>query len=230
MGKTSTPSREAAKKVQEARFSQVLARLFERAGTESRLATPFPDFEYCAESRSGVSPITPTALITRLWSVTEQTGLGEAIGHYFPQIPPSEKDTAQYPHPLTDDFWEQYCEPLEEFRWTVTEFQTMMDNLSHAGPWERDGSVTVMPDDQLVVVAINPEDSGTTLAELALDINVAMVAMVLGKRIRDERSKQETGDASAKTAEIDPRSTGSYRHRGSWCTTGSGVRAGGARW
>ena len=49
VGKTSTPIRKAAKNVQEARYCQVLARLFERAGTGTHLA----DFEYCAEFLDG---------------------------------------------------------------------------------------------------------------------------------------------------------------------------------
>lgn len=90
-----------------------------------------------AEPRTGATTITPTALVAPIFSATyEQKGLGEAIGHFFPHIPPEEKDTALYPHPLDDDFWEQYCEPLEEFQWVVTEFKTMMKNLSYAGPWE----------------------------------------------------------------------------------------------
>ncbi len=88
-----------------------------------------------AEPAAGVSSPSPIALMTQLFSITyEERRLGEAVGRFFPQVPVAERDTALYPHPLSEDFWHQYCEPLEEFRWAVKDFQTMMDNLSHAGP------------------------------------------------------------------------------------------------
>jgi len=107
-----------------------------------------------AQPGAGISPITPTALMTQLFSSNyEERRLGEAVGHFFPQIPLAEKDTALYPHPLSDDFWHQYCEPLEEFRWAVRDFQEMVDNLSHAGPWDvllpRGRSAMVIGQDQL---------------------------------------------------------------------------------
>jgi len=40
VGKTSAPSREAAKDVQESRFSQFLARLFKRAGYKNSSSHP----------------------------------------------------------------------------------------------------------------------------------------------------------------------------------------------
>ena len=74
------------------------------------------------------------------------------------------------------------------------------------GTFVEAGSVIVAPHDQLLIVAMNPEDSGTSLEVLAADINLAMVALVLGKRSRDEKSKKESSDGSAKTAAVDPRS------------------------
>jgi len=35
--------------------------------------------------------------------------------HYFPRVPAHRERTYAYPDPLSVEFWEQYCEPLQEF-------------------------------------------------------------------------------------------------------------------
>ena len=128
-----------------------------------------------AEPRGGVLPDPPTALTTRLFSVGyESKPLGEAVGHFFPLVPPAEKDSYSYPYPLSDDFWREYSEPLVLFRWAARDFRDMMDNLSHAGPWyeqvPRARAAMVIGRDQLnsllsVYPSLRIEEDGTMVAK-----------------------------------------------------------------
>ena len=146
-----------------------------------------------AEPGVGSSRITPTALMTQLFSSTfEEMRLGEAVGHFFPQIPVAEKDTALYPHPLSNDFWHLYCEPLEEFRWAVRDFQEMMDNLSYAGPWNvlspRDRGAMGIGQDQLnsllsIYPGLRVQYDGTTTATWTFPSLLAMFAFEVWQRL-----------------------------------------------
>jgi len=146
-----------------------------------------------AEPNAGISPITPKALMTGLFSSTyEEMRLGEAIGPFFPQIPMAERDTTEYPHPLSDEFWNQYCEPLAEFRWAVKDFQTMIDNLSHAGPMfevpPRQWNAMVQGRDQLnSLLSISPgfdyQVDGTTSATWTFPSLLAIFAFEIWEKL-----------------------------------------------
>jgi hypothetical protein len=146
-----------------------------------------------AEPGVGVSNVRPTALMTQLFSSTyEESPLGEAVGRFFPQVPLDEKDTALYPYPLSDDFWHQYCEPLQEFRWVVREFQTMMDNLSHAGPWDvkppgERGAMVVGQDQLNSLLSIYPglwiEFNGTVTARWTFPSLLAIFAFEVWQKL-----------------------------------------------
>lgn len=127
-----------------------------------------------AEPREGALPNPPTALTAPLFSIGyESKPLGDAIGHFFPLIPPEEKDSYPYPQPLEDDFWHQYSEPLELFRWAARDFRDMMENLSHAGPWNeqvpRARTAMIIGEEQLnSVLSVYPslriEEDGTMVS------------------------------------------------------------------
>lgn len=73
----------------------------------------------------------PSATISRLFSYQyEEKKLGEAIGHFFPDLPYGDWDTPEYPMPLSDAFWRQYGESLGDFRSAILRFREMVENLS----------------------------------------------------------------------------------------------------
>ena len=60
--------------------------------------------------------------------------LGETWATFFPDVASSDVETYQYPCPLTDEFWRQYAEPVDEFLrsvsavWEVFSFLTGAPN------------------------------------------------------------------------------------------------------
>jgi hypothetical protein len=45
----------------------------------------------------------------------KEDNLSRTFGRFFPNVPPDEKETFQYPLPLTEEFWSQYAEPVKDF-------------------------------------------------------------------------------------------------------------------
>ena len=87
-----------------------------------------------AEPREGGLPNPPLATTMRIFSSGyEGKPLGETIGNFFPMVPLEEKDSFLYPQPLSDEFWYQYSEPIENFQGVARDFRDMLDNLSYAG-------------------------------------------------------------------------------------------------
>ncbi len=41
--------------------------------------------------------------------------LAQSWGRYFPRVPPELVPTYQFPHPLNDEFWHEYAEPIDDF-------------------------------------------------------------------------------------------------------------------
>ena len=45
----------------------------------------------------------------------QQEPIAETWGAFFPNVPKRDRETHQYPQPLTDEFWAAYAEPIGEF-------------------------------------------------------------------------------------------------------------------
>jgi len=77
------------------------------------------------------------ALVQRLFSEQLQfRTLAEALGRYFPLIPPSELESYEYPMPMSDEFWHQYAESVEDFRRAIRGVKEIIKKLAQTGPLE----------------------------------------------------------------------------------------------
>lgn len=64
------------------------------------------------------------AVMTHLTDGTiQEVSLRDGIGRFFPNVPDCEKDTHNYPVPLTERFWQEYAEPLDDFLETALAFR-----------------------------------------------------------------------------------------------------------
>lgn len=71
------------------------------------------------------------ALMTMLGAADSyRQPLADAVARYFPDIPPGEERTYDYPIPLSERFWKCYAEPVEEFARAVKFFA---DSVQLAG-------------------------------------------------------------------------------------------------
>lgn len=78
-----------------------------------------------------------SASIAQLFSeaVEEQT-LDRALGQFFPAVEAAELETYEYPIPMSEEFWQQYAEPLGRFKSAIRDFREILENLTQAGPPE----------------------------------------------------------------------------------------------
>ncbi len=72
----------------------------------------------------------PQALTSVLFHTRyEQQTLAQSVGRFFPGVPTPDLEIYQYPTPLSDPFWCEYAEPLENFRSAARGFRDMLDGL-----------------------------------------------------------------------------------------------------
>ena len=62
--------------------------------------------------------------------------MGETWARFFPDVAEAERENHQYPQPLTDEFWEQYAEPLDSFLRAVAVLRDALQYLENIGPAE----------------------------------------------------------------------------------------------
>jgi len=70
-------------------------------------------------------PRTTPSVLTQNLSTGEweYRPVGESWGGFFPDVPPRERATYQYPKPYSEEFWRGYAEPLDMFIAAVRSFQ-----------------------------------------------------------------------------------------------------------
>ena len=69
---------------------------------------------------------------TLLWSDFQEMDLttvplGEAASRFFPGVPPEQRESYAYPKPLTERFWREYAEPIDDFLRAATALREASD-------------------------------------------------------------------------------------------------------
>jgi len=108
-----------------------------------------------------------SASIAALFSeAVEEKPLDRALGQFFPAVAAADLKTYEYPVPMSEEFWQQYAEPLGRFKSAVLGFRDMLANLAQAGPPE------LLPDDVLRTVM-----RGRAQLQAILSVSPALVLM-----------------------------------------------------
>ena len=56
--------------------------------------------------------------------------IAEGVGPFFPDVPPDQRADYHYPLPLTDAFWREYAEPVEDFLAAALAFRDAAEGVS----------------------------------------------------------------------------------------------------
>lgn len=85
------------------------------------------------------------ALVARLGAdEPDWVPLGEGVGKYFPHVPREEAAGYRYPEPMTDAFWAEYAEPLDDFARAVVFFADAVKRAGSADATERDAGLRML--------------------------------------------------------------------------------------
>jgi len=72
----------------------------------------------------------PYVLMQRRWTLGwEREALDWNWSLFFPDVPTPQRETYDYPQPLSDQFWQEYAEPVPEFISAVDAFREAVEGL-----------------------------------------------------------------------------------------------------
>lgn len=78
----------------------------------------------------------PHVLIQELHTTrSTEEPLSKTWARHFPEVPEAEGESAEYPMPLSDEFWQEYAEPLDAFIQAATALASAIKGLSHMKPF-----------------------------------------------------------------------------------------------
>ena len=121
----------------------VLTRTFDRIGgswrlSEERRAPDKPALSHWVgtlvpESRQPLGSLKPGTISLKLDRFADREGFsmerfGRTWARFFPSVPPREWETYSYPLPLSEEFWQIYCEPLDTFMEFISLFEFATQN------------------------------------------------------------------------------------------------------
>lgn len=71
------------------------------------------------------------AVVTDLGDgMVRELSLSDSIGRFFPNVPDAQKETYNYPMPLTARFWQEYAEPVDDFVAAAIAFRDAASGIS----------------------------------------------------------------------------------------------------
>ena len=77
---------------------------------------------------------------------------GRTWAQFFPSLPRDQWESYRYPKPLSEEFWDLYCEPVEEFMNTAAWLQEKLTTLAKGRETTDDGRVVPYPDDYVLAI------------------------------------------------------------------------------
>ena len=77
---------------------------------------------------------------------------GRTWAQFFPSLPRDQWESYRYPKPLSEKFWDLYCEPVEEFMNTAAWLQEKLTTLAKGRETTDDGRVVPYPDDYVLAI------------------------------------------------------------------------------
>lgn len=125
-------------------------------------------------------PVVPGALVRDMddFNVTMQPV--SAWAEFFPNVPREEAESYRYPTPLTERFWHEYAEPIEDFLLAAEALAEALERLASPKESEaKDGlrALTALADD--VRMALVPVDGGFRLTWFASSLLGYLAAMAM---------------------------------------------------
>lgn len=129
------------------------------------------------------------ALIRRLDTFDWQwEPLSNTWARFFPDTPREERETREYPLPLSTDFWREYAEPLDDFVTAVRALVRALHHLEQPSEVRRGRElINVLAEDVSLVLAVDVDEFRQAWVATSLLGTLAAMAifdLTGGKRVR----------------------------------------------